>query len=202
MPSTHCRPWWLLRWCITFSFYCQIGRRWTVLFSRPPGTAGLWLLARRHFAFSTAKISSGTISTYYSPPFLVSESPPRLGVFRQLGNSLFGIPLSLILRFSFCSISRVAVWLRTLTCPGLRSVISTVPSDGRGRWAVRDFPKTDGTAPRPSVPSLLHNDGMRAGDLLGMVTLPCQAVIHSPRPILGSYSMNLDDIEHSPESAW
>ena len=41
-------------------------------------------------------------------------------------------------------------------------VMSTVPSDGRGRWAVRDFPRTDGTAPRPSVPSLLHNDGMTA----------------------------------------
>jgi len=82
-----------------------------------------------------------------------------------------------------------------------RAVMSTVPSDGRGRWAVRDFSRTDGTAPRPSVSSLLHNEGLTAGDLSGTATLPSPAVIHRPRPTSGGYSMNLDDIENSPESA-
>jgi len=81
------------------------------------------------------------------------------------------------------------------------AVISTVPSDGRGRWAVRDFSRTDGTAPRPSVPSLLHNDGPTAGDLPGTPTLLSPAVIHRPWPTSGGYSMNLDDIENSPETA-
>jgi len=79
--------------------------------------------------------------------------------------------------------------------------MSTVPSDGRGRWAVQDVPRTDGTAPRPSVPSLLHNEGMTAGDLLGTVTLPSRAVIHRPRLTSVGYSMNIDEIKNSPESA-
>jgi hypothetical protein len=37
--------------------------------------------------------------------------------------------------------------------------MSTVPSDGRGQWTVRDFSRTDGTAPRPSVPSCPWTDG-------------------------------------------
>jgi hypothetical protein len=40
-----------------------------------------------------------------------------------------------------------------------QSVMSTVPSDGRGRWAVPILARTDGTAPEPSVPSKHVNDG-------------------------------------------
>jgi hypothetical protein len=80
------------------------------------------------------------------------------------------------------------------------AVMSTLTLDGRGRWAVRDIPRMDRTAPRPSVPSLVHNNDMTAGDLLETVTLTCPAVIHRPRPTSGGKGMNLDDIENSPES--
>jgi len=43
-------------------------------------------------------------------------------------------------------------------------VLSTVPSDHRPRPSVRNIGGTDGTAPRPSVPSLPAEDGMSADD--------------------------------------
>ena len=79
-------------------------------------------------------------------------------------------------------------------------MMSTVPTDGRGRYALRDSSRTDGTVPRLSVQSLTHNDDMMAGDLPGTMSLPSPAVIHRLQPTLGGYSMNFDDIEHSPES--
>ena len=42
------------------------------------------------------------------------------------------------------------------------AVFSTVPSAGRGRHAVRNLARTDGTPPQPSVPSEHKNDGRTA----------------------------------------
>jgi len=68
----------------------------------------------------------------------------------------------------------------------LGAAMSTVPSDGRGRWAVPILARTDGTAPEPSVPSKHVNDGETARDWPGTVQTPSPAVIHSPRPTSGS----------------
>jgi hypothetical protein len=46
----------------------------------------------------------------------------------------------------------------------LKAVLSTVPSDGSPRPSVRNICRTDGTAPRPSVPSSPAEDGMSADD--------------------------------------
>jgi len=46
----------------------------------------------------------------------------------------------------------------------LYTVLSTVPSDGRPRPFVPNICRTDGTVPRPSVPSSPAEDGMSADD--------------------------------------
>ncbi|KAF8245020.1 hypothetical protein K440DRAFT_646588 [Wilcoxina mikolae CBS 423.85] len=107
--------------------------------------------------------------------------PQRWNSLLRSGNLVYATFYCFVSALPFVPVLVLQMLAYKCECKGIVDVISTVPSDGRGRWAVRDFPRTDGTAPRPAVPSLLHNDGMTSGDLPGTVKSPSPAVIHRPR---------------------